>query len=238
VHVHGDRNRLSKPTAKLAWCWSSPASRTFFPAPTTSVLAALLIKPYRSCVPAFDTGIALGDRSRHRKATSGRYHTPTFVAPKSNVVEAVDPVSQRGRLRWPTSLCPSRNQRRQTTPGYDLLSRLHPLLHTQPERQLPSANRKVALSTQHWPASRPDAQAAAFADSRTSGKPQQRVTRSLSYFGVAVNFGALHRAHQIVERYLHRMLCSRRRRMTTSGDPVWGWQHPHLLGRAINRLHS
>jgi RNA-directed DNA polymerase len=33
-----------------------------------------------------------------------------------------------------------------------------------------------------------------------------------AYYGVAGNFGALHRVHRIVERYWHRMLCSRSRK--------------------------
>jgi RNA-directed DNA polymerase len=40
-----------------------------------------------------------------------------------------------------------------------------------------------------------------------------RVLRGhFAYYGVAGNFGALHRIHRIVERYWHRMLCSRSRK--------------------------
>src|ERR1700747_2860994 len=123
-----------------------------------------------------------------------------------------DPGTDQDQARriWPVRATTCR-QTRQEAPRDDLFSGVHALLHAEPEGQLQDwdAHREISLAAQSHVVAAPTASNPALVDPGTSQRSQRRTEGHYAYYGIAGNFRSLQKVHRAVERYWHKMLCSR-----------------------------
>ena len=128
---------------------------------------------------------------------------------------------QARRIR--TVRAASCNQTRQEAPGDHLFSGVYAILHAEPEVKFQGwdAHQEITLAAQPHGNAGPDAANAALPVQEQVGNLNAVLRGHYAYYGIAGNFRSLQKVHRAVERYWHKMLCSR----SWAGRITWDMFH-------------